>query len=559
MSFRVRVLALLMLVAVAATAATAWLTLRQVTRQISESTVSDRQDVVTVDRRLREHADRHGTWHGVEKVVRSLTESTGQRIRVQDETGEFTIDSDALGGRTPRPVGAAPPFLIDPRPQAGVFPGPGTVPTPLTKATLLSIVDYRASVRFAECLALAGITPSVHRDRMNVPVYRGPGGRTRAGGCALPRVTDAEHERAVAGAQDCAAVSHDLAMACASRAFALQTVDVGPQPLRASLGALDDTGLTVASRPAVLVALGVGGAAVLGALLLSRAVLRPVKDLTAASSGLAEGDLARRVPASGGDEIGELGRSFNRMADALAAGEERQRRLIGDIAHELRTPLGNLRGYLEAMQDGYVEPTPELLASLHEEAMLQQRIVDDLQDLALAEAGALTYHRTELDARDLLDACATAHRALADGAGVALAVVPHPLPVLVHGDPARLRQALSNLVGNAVRHTEAGGRVTLAVADRGTGRTARTAEAALTVRDTGSGIPADQLPYLFDRFWRADGARGRATGGSGLGLPIARQIVDDHGGRVEVSSEVGTGTVFTVTLPVPKGLTGGGT
>jgi two-component system sensor histidine kinase BaeS len=233
------------------------------------------------------------------------------------------------------------------------------------------------------------------------------------------------------------------------------------------------------------------------------------------------------------------------MADSLQAGEERQRRLIGDIAHELRTPLANLRGYLEALRDDVVEPTPELLASLHEEALLQQRIVDDLQDLALAEAGALTYHPTEVDLRELLETGRTAHRAQADAAGVTLEL-DAPVPVFVTADPDRLRQVVGNLVGNAVRATAAGGSVTLAL-------TPRRELAVVEVRDTGKGIAAQDLPHLFDRFWRADASRGRATGGSGLGLSIARQIVTDHRGTIEVRSTVGVGTTFTVVLPMAPG------
>ncbi|MFD7551867.1 sensor histidine kinase [Streptomyces sp. NPDC059816] len=550
MSFRVRLMALLMLVAVAATAATAWLTLRQVSRQVQESADADRADIRVIDQRLRHHAVRHGTWDGVADVLRALAEETGQRIRIQDEAGDNALDSDALAGRTPRPAGAAPPILVDPRPRLTDRPKPVAVSGALVKQSIGPIAAYPESVAFAECLARSGIEPELTRDDLGIPVYRGPGGSEQSGSCTLRNASARELDAVVDALQQCVDVPLGEAANCVDRVFVTRAGTVGPQPLRVSLGALDDAGLMVERKPAVLAALGVAGAAVLGALLLSRAVLRPVKALTAAACSLGEGELVQRVPASGSDEIGELGRSFNRMADSLAASERRQRQLIGDIAHELRTPLGNLRGYLEAIQDGFVEVTPELLASLHEEAMLQQRVVDDLQDLALAEAGALTYHRTDLDARDLLTACATAHRALAGEAGVAVEVAAHPVPAPVHGDPARLRQALSNLVGNAVRHTGSGGRVTLRVVHPAAGPGGADG-VGLVVRDTGSGIPPDQLPHLFDRFWRADGARGRATGGSGLGLPIARQIVADHGGTVTVSSEVGRGTAFTVTLPAP--------
>jgi two-component system sensor histidine kinase BaeS len=288
--------------------------------------------------------------------------------------------------------------------------------------------------------------------------------------------------------------------------------------------------------------------AVAGSLLVSRRVVRPIRVLTGASYRLGKGDLAERVPVVGRDELAGLAQSFNRMADSLQRGEERQRRLIADVAHELRTPLANLRGYLEALKDGVVSPDPELFASLHEEAVLQQRIVDDLQDLALAEAGSLVYHRSRVDLAELLETCRTAHQAVAETAGVRLAVSAEQ-PGCVEADPDRLRQVLGNLVGNALRATAAGGSITLAARREGVG-------AVITVADTGTGIAREHLPYVFDRFWRADAARDRATGGSGLGLAIARQLVNDHGGSIRVASEPGAGTTFTIRLPSePAGTT----
>jgi len=230
------------------------------------------------------------------------------------------------------------------------------------------------------------------------------------------------------------------------------------------------------------------------------------------------------------------------MADSLQRGEERQRRLVADVAHELRTPLANLRGYLEALKDGVIPPGAEVFASLHEEAMLQQRIVDDLQELALAEAGALAYHRTRTDLTELLETCRTAHRTAADTAGVALRVLANG-PVVVPADPDRLRQVIGNLLSNALRATPSGGSVTLSASGPTDGW------ATVAVQDTGAGIAVTDLPHVFDRFWRADPARGRTTGGSGLGLAIARQIVTDHGGHITADSHPGSGTTLTITLP----------
>ncbi|MEU6167251.1 sensor histidine kinase [Streptomyces tanashiensis] len=549
MSFRLRVFSLVLLVAVAASGATAWLTLRQLTGQVRESAAADRQSMAAITEELRAYGAGHGTWDGVAASVRTLAEETGQRIRIGTDRQGQIADSDTLLGRDPRPGGTAPPLLVDPRPQLE-FPA-GWDAASMRKVTPHVIKSYAYDVSYAACLTRLGQPVTVLRGKFGMPAFQ-DGGKATGGAPCAGTGSGAPRQADIAAAEACPLSGRAGTLACLRRVFTERTAAVAPQPLTVRLGAVDDAGQTLAAGPTALVAAGVAAAVLACALLLGRAVLRPVRALTAASRGLGEGDLGRRVPASGRDEIAELGRSFNRMAGSLQDSEERQRRLVGDIAHELRTPLANLRGYLEALQDGVLEADAELLDSLHEEVLLQQRIVDDLQDLALAEAGALTYHRRSLDARELVEACRTAHSARAAAAGVALeAVGAGPGTVRLYGDPDRLRQALGNLVGNAVRHTAPGGGVRLELDERDE-------MVRIAVRDTGSGIPAADLPHLFDRFWRADAARGRATGGSGLGLSIARQIVADHHGAVEVASEVGVGSVFTVVLPAPRGGAGGG-
>jgi two-component system sensor histidine kinase BaeS len=295
----------------------------------------------------------------------------------------------------------------------------------------------------------------------------------------------------------------------------------------------------ISSGTIVVAASVVALVAALTALLLSRRVLRPISALTAASRRVGSGDLAERVPITGRDEFAELGRAFNRMAESLARSEERQRRLIADIAHELRNPLVNLRGYLEALSDGVLPPDPELFASLHDETLLQQRIVDDLQELALAESGALAYHKTTLDLAELLETCRIAHGATAERAGVSL-VADTASPVWVHGDPDRIRQVVSNLVRNALAATRRGDTIRLSVRSR-------EHTAIVEVADTGYGIAKTDLPHVFDRFWRAEATRG--SGGSGLGLALAREIVTAHSGVITARSVVGKGSTFTVALP----------
>ena len=301
---------------------------------------------------------------------------------------------------------------------------------------------------------------------------------------------------------------------------------------------------------ALLLAAGVAGlAAVLLTLVLSRRILRPVEALTAAARRMEKGDLSQRVEVHSQDEIGELARAFNAMADGLARLEELRRNMVTDVAHELRTPLSNIRGYLEALQDGVVEPKPEVIDSLHEEAMLLNRLVDDLRELTLAEAGQLKLERRPVAPADLVDRALEAARAQAEAKGIALqADLPEDLP-LVDVDSQRIGQVLGNLLSNALTHTPSGGKVVIAAR-------AKQLKVEVSVSDTGEGIPPERLPYIFERFYRADKSRSRLTGGTGLGLSIAKQLVEAHGGRISVKSQVGQGTTFAFTLPVtedPKG------
>ncbi|CBG67318.1 putative sensor kinase [Streptomyces scabiei 87.22] len=221
--------------------------------------------------------------------------------------------------------------------------------------------------------------------------------------------------------------------------------------------------------------------------------------------------------------------------------ETQRKAMVSDIAHELRTPLTNIRGWLEVTRDGLVEPDLELIASLHDEALLLQHIIDDLQDLAAADAGTLALHREPVRADDVVAQTVSAHRARAESSDIRLCTHTDPGLVL-DADPVRMRQVLGNLTSNALRHTPAGGTVTLTARQDGD-------LAVLIVEDTGSGIAADDLPHVFERFWRAEKSRSRRTGGSGLGLSIVRQFVEAHEGTVTVDSDAGKGCVFTLGLP----------
>ncbi|MEU9954621.1 HAMP domain-containing sensor histidine kinase [Streptomyces sp. NPDC050982] len=302
----------------------------------------------------------------------------------------------------------------------------------------------------------------------------------------------------------------------------------------------------IAGVTALVLALTVGASVIAGARLV-----RPLHALTGAAQRMRDGMDSAPVPVGSDNEIGRLAAAFNDMAAHRARLEEQRKVMVSDVAHELRTPLSNIRGWLEAAQDGLAEPDPAFVSSLHEEAVQLQHIVNDLQDLGAADVGALRLHLEPVRVDDLLGQVAAAHQGLAETAGVTLAVSAAPpdapRPPLLDADPVRLRQAVSNLVSNAVRHTPSGGRVTLRsyVTDSGD-------EVAVEVADTGSGIPAGDVPHVFDRFWRAEKSRNRSTGGSGLGLAIVLKLAEAHGGTASVESTEGEGSVFTLWLPATR-------
>lgn len=316
---------------------------------------------------------------------------------------------------------------------------------------------------------------------------------------------------------------------------------VAGEPVTTPVGGaalVDVSGLT--RRLVIAFAVVVIGAAIVTAV-LARRVLGPIHALHAAAQRVSRGDPGR-VEIRGHDELASLGMAFNEMAEALAHQEQRKRDLTNDIAHELRTPLTDLRCHLEALQDGVVDITPETLATLHAEVTHLQSLVEDLGDLARAEARQLTLAPEVVDVGALL---VQVHRQAAPRATalqIALDDVTAPAGIMAWVDPGRLRQVVTNLLDNALVHTPAGGRIHL-------GASAADGLVTITVSDTGAGIPPEHLPHVFDRFYRVDPSRSRTTGGVGLGLAIARQLVEASSGRIAVASEPARGTTFTVTLP----------
>jgi signal transduction histidine kinase len=302
------------------------------------------------------------------------------------------------------------------------------------------------------------------------------------------------------------------------------------------------------NRSLLLAALAAGTVGLILSFALGRRILKPVEELTQAARRMEAGDLDQRVAVTGRDEIAELARAFNAMAERRATAERLRRDLVSDVAHELRSPLTNLRCQIEAIQDGLAPVTPEVLDSLHEEARLLETLIDDLQDLALAEAGQLELEHGPLDLAFEIERAVKAFRPLAEAKGLWIETdFPPDLPLVV-ADARRLAQILRNLLGNAVTHTPPGGLVRVTA-----GVTADPDEKVeVRVADSGPGIPTEHLPFLFERFYRTDASRSRDTGGAGLGLAIVKQLAAAHGGRVWVESAVGRGTVFGFSLPTVR-------
>lgn len=290
--------------------------------------------------------------------------------------------------------------------------------------------------------------------------------------------------------------------------------------------------------------LGAVAAALMLGTLLAWWITSPVRQLTGAAERIAAGDLASRVNVRSGDEIGHLASAFNQMADNLARSDELRRRLTADVAHELRTPLSIIRGQIEAIRDGIFPPDEEHLSPIYDETLLLNRLVEDLRTLALAEAGQLPLQKVLTNPAELMQRAFHKFRPLASEKELDLRIDLDPQLPSVLIDPDRVDQVLTNLLANALRHAPAGGEVVLrAQADQ---------ELRISVADSGAGIPPDELPYVFERFWRGDKSRARDRGGAGLGLAIARQLVEAHGGRIWVDNQSRGGATFVFAIPLTQ-------
>ncbi len=308
------------------------------------------------------------------------------------------------------------------------------------------------------------------------------------------------------------------------------------------LGPEEEAFLASAKRSALLGGGIASGVALLLAIFLISQVLSPLRLLTRATERIAHGDLSQRVALRARDEFGRLGESFNRMIENLKRSETIRQTMTADIAHELRTPVTIIQGNLEAILDGIYTPDAKTIAPIYEETLHLGNLIDDLRDLALAEAGELRLDKESTDLAALVSQVVETVNSSLEGGPQLSSTSAKELPAVTL-DPKRIRQVLANLLSNAVRFTPEEGEVHVEVVHGDQ-------EVEVRVTDTGPGIPPEDLPHLFERFYRGDRARTRASGGSGLGLAIAKQWVEAHGGMIRAENAEGGGARFTIRLPI---------
>lgn len=288
--------------------------------------------------------------------------------------------------------------------------------------------------------------------------------------------------------------------------------------------------------------LGAIALAVILGLVFTQTLLRPLSKLSTAISNMEQGELNQIVETRSDDELGEVIQGFNQMSAAVTSANARRDQMTADIAHELRGPLTVINGYLEAMQDGSLEMSKERLAIVQDEVNQMNRLVDDLQTLALADSGQLNVQKAEVNVQKVFEHLSNAYQLMADSKNLQLTFVNYGYKTL-YADEGRLIQVISNLLNNAFRHSDPGGQITVKAYNLSDGST------VIEVEDTGEGIPEKDLPYVFNRFYRVDNSRQVKEGESGLGLSIVKAIIEAHNGQVDVQSELGKGSTFTVIFP----------
>ena len=565
---------------IVAVAATAWLAAQTATRAIRQEQGRSLAGEKGVYEALVGYAATHRDWSGAGPLLREQARALGRRVTVTTARRQVIADSGpgpALD--TVRPSATVDPLRLDLGVTGGAesIDGRAVGPYRLTAGEVTTVRKIAQDV--LTCLSTTGGDGRIVASASGRPIVvtvRGGDPKSMMSMCAAKyqswsMPTEQKALRALAkstanclGLPDADDLAIQVNWATEPPTFAAidgsahprdgarvrscleqsRRAQLEPYTAPAALLFVTDPGTGQArttftlSRANVIRIAAVTGAVllvtILVTVLLARRLVRPLRMLTESA--------ARQVPApvTTRDEIGYLATALNEATRRRDEAEAQRRAMVGDIAHELRNPLTNVRSWLEAAQDGLARPDAQLLALLHDETVLLQHIIDDLADLAAADAGTLSLHPEPVDLREALEQVIAAH----PSAGVTLSLTA--AEIKFQADPVRLRQLVGNLVGNAIRYTPPGGSVTVTGVREGS-------SVVITVRDTGVGIAPGDLPKIFDRFWRADGSRSRETGGSGLGLAIARQLARAHGGDIEVTSVVGEGTTFTIDVPAVDG------
>ncbi|BEL02908.1 HAMP domain-containing sensor histidine kinase [Actinoplanes sichuanensis] len=571
-----RLLATSVLIAVAAIGATAWLAIRTANRAISQEQGRSLTDDKGVYDMLVAYAAEHPDWAAAPELIRERAAKLGRRITLMTEDRQVIIDS----GPGPSLAAARPSAVVDPlNLDLGLTGGTERIDSRAVGPYLVPAGERKELMAYAvktkSCLDELGVsgrvvdTPSGRPSVvLTVPDTEGALVRCSAGLDQAVTRTEEKALRALGTMTSACLGGVDGGTVMVSPQFSAYVVSwkeaadrtVVPivpdyrtkekgqiarirscleksrrtqlQPYVAPPALLfvtdpdtgaDETTFTLSEENTVRIVTTTGlvlVATIVVTVLAGRRLVRPLRALAEAA------DRQAPVVVSGRDEIAHLARALNASA-------EQRRAMVNDVAHELRTPLTNIRSWLEAAQDDLAPTDAQLVDLLHEESVQLQHLIDDLGDLAAVDAGTLRVHPEPIRVRDVIEQVVEAHRGTA---AVRLTTSVEGDPV-VEADPVRLRQVVGNLVANAIRYTPSGGSVTVTAVG-----------STISVRDTGIGISEEDLPRVFDRFWRADESRSRATGGSGLGLAITRKLVEAHGGTIDVRSSLGRGTVFTVRL-----------
>ena len=326
-------------------------------------------------------------------------------------------------------------------------------------------------------------------------------------------------------------------------------INDGTSTMGVAMGPLEESFLVSVHNSLIWVGLATLAGGLAASYALARSITVPLRNLSQAAEQIAQGNFKQKVPIETKDEVGNLAAIFNRMAEVLAINTNLRRQLLANIAHELRTPLAIIQGHLEGMIDGVIEPSKEQLSSLHEEAIRLNRLIKELRDLSLAEVRQLALEKGPKDINQLIRRVVIMLKPMADQKGIQIGCfLAEGLPeVIVDND--RMNQVFYNILVNAIRYSlaESEVQVTTALEERESQQWL-----IVSITDNGSGIAAEDAPYIFDHFYRSDKSRDRKSGGSGLGLAIVKQLVEIHGGQVAVTSEVGKGSTFEVLLPLNK-------